>query len=220
MIIEREAQTPGTAVYSKRVLSIYDLFVLGLSNKYAWRCPSQHILDLYNQHVSRHHLDVGVGTGYFLDKCHFPTPNPSLTLLDLNENSLEVTAQRLARYQPRTIQADVLQPLSLPTTGYDSIGLSYLLHCLPGTVDDKAILFRHLRSCLNPDGVIFGATILGQGVPHNLLARRLMRIYNRRGIFSNYHDDFFGLEYALANHFSEYQIEIIGCVALFAGINE
>lgn len=219
MIIDKETAA-GTAVYSKQVLSIYDLFVLGFSNKYAWRCPSQHILALYNQHVSGRHLDVGVGTGYFLDTCHFPTPNPALTLLDLNPNSLDVAAQRLVRYRPRTIQADVLQPLSLPTMGYDSIGLSYLLHCLPGAMDDKAILFRHLRSWLNPGGAIFGATILGQGVPHNLLARRLLHIYNRRGIFSNYRDDLFGLEYALANHFSEYQIEIIGCVALFVGIYE
>lgn len=207
--------TPGTAVYSKRVLSLYDLFVLGFSNSFAWRCSRRQILSLYNRRVSGRHLDVGPGTGYFLDKCRFPIPDPALALLDLNRNSLEVAARRLRRYQPQTIRADVLRPLPPPTTGYDSVGLGYLLHCLPGTMADKAVLFRHLQPWLNSGGVIFGTTILGRGVPHNLLAKALLRLYNRRGIFSNGQDDRAGLEQTLAAHFDQYRIEIIGCVALF-----
>lgn len=206
----------GAAVYSKPVLTIYDLFVLGFSNTFAWRCPSSHSLAFYNKHVSSRHLDIGVGTGYFMDKCRFPTATPSLTLLDLNRNSLETAAGRLARYRPQTIQADVLQPLALPTAGYDSVSLGYLLHCLPGSMVDKAILFRQARHWLNPGGSLFGTTILGRGVSHNPLAKSLLRIYNRRGIFSNRQDGAAGLEQGLAAHFEQYTIEIIGCVALFA----
>ena len=206
----------GTVVYSKPVLLVYDLFVLGLSNTLAWRCSSQHILALFDQHISSNHLDVGVGTGYFLDKCRFPTATPSLTLLDLNQNSLDMAAQRLARYRPHTMQANVLQPLPLSGSGYDSISLGYLLHCLPGTMADKDTVFRHLQRWLNPGGALFGTTILGQGVPHNLPARALLHLYNRRGIFSNWQDDAATLEQILQAQFVQYQLEIIGCVALFA----
>ncbi|MDJ0799996.1 MAG: hypothetical protein QNJ51_24845 [Calothrix sp. MO_167.B12] len=57
----------GAAIYSKSLLLIYDFFVLGLSNTFCWQCPTKLILNFYNQHISDKHLDVGVGSGYFLD---------------------------------------------------------------------------------------------------------------------------------------------------------
>src|SRR5918996_6376268 len=86
-----DAVTAGAAIYSKPVLSVYDLYVLGFSNTFVWRCPSHLILDFYNEHISGNHLDVGVGTGYFLDKCKFPTHHPRIALADLNTNSLQAT---------------------------------------------------------------------------------------------------------------------------------
>ena len=75
---------PGAAIYSKFILEIYDLFVLGLSNTFFWQCPTKLILEFYNQHISDQHLDVGVGSGYFLDNCKFLNPNSRITLVDLN----------------------------------------------------------------------------------------------------------------------------------------
>lgn len=206
----------GAAVYSRQVLRIYDLFVLGFSNRVAWRCPSPDILAFYDEHISNNHLDVGVGTGFFLDRCRFPTATPAITLLDLNRNSLEATAQRLRRYRPRVVEGNVLEPWSLEPSGFDSIGMSYLLHCLPGTMQEKAVVFQHLKPWLNPGGVLFGTTILGKGIRHNLLARFLLKIYNRRGIFSNRQDDSATLEEILQANFGQYRIEkITGCVAFF-----
>jgi len=39
----------GAAIYNKGVLSIYDIWVLGISNTLAWECPSSQILDFYNR---------------------------------------------------------------------------------------------------------------------------------------------------------------------------
>jgi hypothetical protein len=77
----------GQAVYSRWTLQLYDLYVLGLSCRLAWRCPASALLPHYDAHVSSHHLDVGVGSGYFLDRCRFPVPRPAIVLLDLNEAS-------------------------------------------------------------------------------------------------------------------------------------
>ena len=212
------AAAAGAAVYSKRVLSIYDLYVLGFSNAFVWRCPSRLILQFYNEHISGKHLDVGVGTGYFLDKCHFPVPNPTIALLDLNENSLQATAARLRRYRPTTHQANVLEPLSIEPAGFDSIALNYLLHCLPGTILSKGTVFNNLKPLLNSQGgVIFGTTILGEGVEQNFLAHTLMRIYNEKGIFGNVNDNASDLERVLKANFADYSIRIIGCVAFFVG---
>ena len=62
MPISSEDVEAGQAVYSRRVLGIYDILVLGLSNRWIWKCPTKHLLEHYNRCLSSNHLDVGVGT--------------------------------------------------------------------------------------------------------------------------------------------------------------
>ena len=73
MSFSPEQVAAGHAVYTKRMLSVYDFVVLVISNRLIWKCPSRRILELYNRHVTGNHLDVGVGTGYFLARCRFPS---------------------------------------------------------------------------------------------------------------------------------------------------
>jgi SAM-dependent methyltransferase len=206
----------GQAVYTQRTLRAYDPVVVKLSNSLVWRCPARRILAQYNRHVSATHLDVGPGTGYYLDRCHFPGGSPDITLLDANVDVLRYAARRLARFDPRTEAADVLKPTSLNRASFRSVALSYVLHCLPGNIDTKAVVFDNLIPLLQPGGVIFGATILSDGVDHTRLARALLRAYNRKGIFSNLHDHRHALEHALADRFSRYELDVSGSVALFA----
>ncbi|MBI1348933.1 methyltransferase [bacterium] len=209
----------GQAVYTKPVLSVYDLLVLGLSNRWIWKCPTPQIEAHYNHHLSANHLDVGVGTGYFLDRCQFPSPQPRVGLMDLNPNTLDYASQRIARYQPEIYRQNILEPITQPIPPFDSIGINYLLHCVPGSITEKAVAFDHLRTLMNPRACLFGSTILHQGVPRSWLAQRLMRIYNQKGIFSNQADDLDGLTHALKQRFQHVEVRVQGCVALFSGQN-
>ncbi len=214
-----EAVHAGQAAYKGWVLKwVYDALVLGFSNHRLWRCPTAELLALYDRNISANHLDVGVGTGYYLDRCRFPVPAPRLALLDLNPNSLEVAAGRIARYQPEALRRNVLEPIGFDGPGFDSVGLMYLLHCLPGTLEEKAVLFDHLRPLLKPGAVLFGATILQGDAPRGLLARKLMDVYNAKGIFSNRGDTADGLKTVLEARFHEVAIRRTGCVALFRAI--
>ena len=209
----------SAAIYNKALLAIYDAYVLGFSNTWVWRCPSRRILALYDRQVSGRHLEVGVGTGYFPDRCRYSVASPRIDLLDIHPATLETAARRLRRYQPRCFSGNVLESTPLPETGYGSIAVNYLLHCLPGPIRDKGrVVLEHLTPRLEPrEGRLFGATILGQGVRHNALGRRLMTFYNGKGIFGNVEDNEDDLRRLLSEHFSAYELEIHGCVALFAG---
>ena len=208
----------GQRVYTPFTLRVYDLFVLGFSNRFVWRCRSSKMLERYERHVGERHLDVGVGTGWFLDHCRWPVESPQITLLDLNENSLSAASDRIRRYAPATVQANVLNSVDLGDSHFDSIGANFLFHCLPGELEWKTTtVASNLRPYLDSGGVLFGSTILGRGVTHNLLGRRLMRIYNRKGIFSNIADDREGLQQGLASALTDVEIEVVGAVALFAG---
>jgi hypothetical protein len=206
----------GAAVYTPTALAFYDMAVLRFSNSFIWQCSSQTLLDFYNQHISDKHLDIGVGTGYFLDKCRFPSSAPQIALLDLNPNSLAKSAKRLRRYNPSCYMGNVLQRIDIGISDFGSISLNYLLHCLPGNLASKSIVFAHVKPLLRDGGVLFGSTILGEGVEHNALANQLMKIYNAKGIFSNLSDRRSDLESGLKAHFDEHTIQIEGSVALFS----
>lgn len=209
----------GQAVYTRKLLSIYDLWVLGISNSLIWKCRTQHILNWMNQSLTANHLDVGVGTGYYLEHCTFPASEVRLGLMDLNPNSLEAAAKRSACYRPEVYQADVLEPLPDQPRPFDSVSLNYLLHCLPGDLSSKAILFDHLAPWLNPGALISGSTILHEGVPRGFLARRLMRFYNQKKIFANTADCLEELQSLLTSRYTDVEVKVIGCVALFRACN-
>ena len=217
MGVVQEQVEAGQAVYSKSVLSIYDVVVLGFSNRLLWKCPSQRIKQLYNQHVTANHLDVGVGTGYFLDRCRFPSEAPRVGLMDLNPNTLEFASKRIARYRPETYCRNVLEPIVIEGEKFDSIGINYLLHCLPGTIESKSVVFDHLKALMNPNAVLFGSTLLTGGVSRNWFAKRLMDAYNKRAIFSNQNDDLDGLKYTLGQRFREISVSVVGCAGVFSG---
>jgi SAM-dependent methyltransferase len=205
----------GAAIYDGRTLRVYDLVVHGISNRVAWRCPTQALLELYDRHVSATHLDVGVGSGYFLDRCRFPSKQPRVSLLDLNRDALAFAAERIRRYSPVLHVGNVLEPVPLPEAPFGSIALMYLLHCVPGDLAAKAVVFDHLGKLLSSEGVLFGATILGSNAEHSLPARFLMRLYNNRQIFGNQADTLRDLETSLDARFRKFNVDVKGSVALF-----
>ncbi len=150
----------GQQVYNKFTLTIYDFLLFKLLTKPVWKCPTETLLALYNKHVTDNHLDVGVGSGYLLDHCNFPSSTPRLALMDLNKQCLTFTQRRLLRYSPCVYQHNVFDVIDINEPNFDSISMNYLLHCLPGTIADKMVVFDHLYSLLNPGGVIFGHTII------------------------------------------------------------
>ncbi len=217
MGVSAEQVAAGQAVYTKRMLNAYDFLVLGLSNSLIWKCPTERLLEHYNEHVSANHLDVGVGTGYFLDRCRFSLPTPRVALMDLNRNALDYASRRIARYRPETYVRNVLEPILMDAPKFDSVGINYLLHCIPGSINSKSVAFDHLKSLMKPGAVLFGSTLLQGGVARSWPAKRLMDFYNRKGIFSNVQDDADGLKRALGQRFGSVAVEIRGCAAIFSG---
>ena len=195
------------AIYTPLMLSFYDRLVHGLSNRFAWRCPTERLLDLYRNNLSSRHLEAGVGTGFFIDRAD-PGGFEQLTLLARS-------ARRLARYQPLLCEANLLAPIAVELEPAVSIGLTYVLHCLPGRMSEKLKAIDHLRPVMSKGAVLFGATILGRGIEPNGAARSLLRLYNAKGVFNNLDDDFEALSDGLKRRFEVVEIETKGCVALF-----
>jgi len=205
----------GHAVYTNLSLPLYDLVVTRFSNLFAWRCSRKMLVNFFRENISTNHLDVGVGTGYFLRQLHLNPGNQRLGLLDLNEYCLAYAKKRLHQFCPEIYKHDVFEAFTSITKKFDSVSLNYVMHCLPGTVSQKAIAFDHIRAVLNPGGKLFGTTILGKGVTRNFLARKIMKMYNKKKIFNNIDESSEMFERELRKRFSHVEIKIKGCVALF-----
>jgi ubiquinone/menaquinone biosynthesis C-methylase UbiE len=189
--------------------------ILGFYGNVVWRCPTWRLVEQYRQHAGRSHLDIGPGTGYFLEHTRLPS-DAQITLLDPNPDVLAHAARRLSHRHLSAIQGDVLRPLPF-TAGehFDSAALNYVLHCLPGPPAHKSAAVRNVAAVLKPGGVVFGATVLGASGPHTWLSRAVLRFVNSRRIFDNLSDTEDGLRDVLEESFATVEIDVIGSVAVF-----
>lgn len=208
--------TAGAAVYSRPLLLrlFYDILVLSISNTFIWRCSTSHILlPFFKARASPKHLDIGVGTGYFLKHADL-AKDASVTLCDLNGDTLATAKSQIPELKTECLLHDVFEPL--PTKEkFGSISLMYLLHCMPGPPERKAAIFGHLKNNLEEGGVLFGATILGKGVEHNWAGRYVMKFYNKKGIFGNWDDGAEVFLKELKMHFEDVDARVEGVVLLF-----
>ncbi|WP_080761921.1 class I SAM-dependent methyltransferase [Aeromonas hydrophila] len=206
----------STNIYTSLTLKFHDWWTLSVPNHFAWQCSTSKVLVPYFKNNSGlRHLDVGVGTGFYLQ--HLP-PESEVLLMDVNQKSLTVAKQRVGKlHHTTTIKHDIFSPLPQQhEEQFDSVSLYYLLHCLPGSLAEKTIALRNASTALKPQGTLFGATILGNGVSHNFFGKKLMSIYNSKGIFSNKQDTEADLRHALKGIFKSVEIINVGKVALFA----
>lgn len=240
---------PSAAVYKSYILPIYDFWVLYVSNTFAWKCSTRDVqLPFFRANLKAAaaaaassgggpHLDVGVGTGFYLvHTADLLQARPEgLVLMDLAPATMGLATQRLARAAPgfQSVQS-VLHDVTTPWAGvrsqldgntntnsnkkFSSISLFFLLHCLRGTsITEKAdAVCKTLKVHLEPkNGVLFGTTILGDEVEHNWFGSILMNIYNKKGIFGNRGDKEGDLRETLQAHFHDVEVKRVGKVALF-----
>jgi SAM-dependent methyltransferase len=204
----------GQRDYTRLLLNAYDPLVLGPIARFVWRCPTTQLLERYRARIRDRHLDVGPGTGYFIERSGLPDGS-QVTILDPNPNVLRHVSRRVGRLDITAVEADVLKPL--PVKGpFDSAALHAVIHCLPGPLTRKAVAVANIAAVLAPTGVLFGASVLGTSGRHTWAARQMLAAFNRQGGFDNLHDTEAGLGDILGASFEHVELETIGSIAIFA----
>jgi SAM-dependent methyltransferase len=204
----------GQRDYGPLLLHLYDPIVIRHVGRIVWRVPDGVLLDRFRARVRPNHLDVGPGTGWFLDHSDLPDGAP-ITILDPNTHVLDHVSKRLARFDVTAVEADVLKPL--PVTGpFASAALHLVIHCLPGPQARKQLAVTNVARVLAPDGILFGATVLGMRGPQTRLSRAVLRVFNAQRGFDNLDDTEDSIRAMLEAEFDDVEIELVGSLALFA----
>ena len=210
-----DALPDPAGIYTPGGLRIYDSFVMGLLAERVWGCPAEHFVDFYREHLKPAHADIGVGTGYCIDRCE-PGPTERLALIDLRQSCLDYCAERLDRFRPETFVRDARMPILIDARRFDSIGLGGLLHSLPGDMRDKGGVFDAIAPIAAPGAVIFGYTLVCDGANATLTRRTVHRTLNALHVIDNDHDHMADLAAELARRFTDCRLRLIGNVAFFS----
>lgn len=205
--------------FNPLLLAVYDALVFGFVSKHIWGYPVEALLERYRQLVSDRHLEVGVGTGYLLDLAN-PPQGIKLDLMDLSASCLRKSKQRLVRYRPATYRHNVLQPCTRAPVGYRSIGVNYVMHCVPGPYKEKAIAFNHLKGLLASDGILFGSAVMGKHAQARIGAKLFLKLLNATGVFNNDRDEPAALEQGLRRYFRHVEVQVMGATALFLATDD
>lgn len=205
--------------YTRLGLHMYDPLIVNLVAPRVWGCDPDILVDHYREHVTSNHADIGVGTGFFLDRCGFPSATPRLALIDLQPNCLAHTARRLARYRPVTYLRDVLSPVDqIPGGPFDSIALPGIIHCLAGDLPLKSRVFDNIAPLTRLGTKIFGYTLVYDGVPLSASRRLIHPLLNCLRVIDNANDRLADLRDALTTRFIDCNVDLVGCMALFSAI--
>jgi hypothetical protein len=204
--------------YTRIGLELYDAVVMGVLGPRVWGCAAERLVAHYRTHLTANHADVGVGTGYCLDRC-LGFGRPRLALIDLQPNCLNHASRRLSRFQPRCYHRDVLQPIrGIEGPAFDSIALGGVLHCLSGGLAAKGAVFDNLAPLVADGTRIFGYTLISDGVQRRVRTRFVHGLLNRARVIDNASDRLADLEAALSTRFVDCRVDLVGCMALFAAV--
>jgi hypothetical protein len=203
--------------YSPLGLALYDALIMNGVASHVWGCPAQRLVDHYREHLTGNHADVGVGTGYCLDRCGAGFTR--LALIDLEPHCLAHTSRRLARHLPECHRRDILQPVRGIGAAFDSVALNGVLHCLAGSsLRDKARVFDNLAPLARPGTKIFGCTLLSDDIPRGWRRRAVHALLNGLRVIDNRADTAADLRAVLEARYAHCRIEIVGTMALFSAV--
>lgn len=176
-------------------------------------------MDNYVENISDNHLEIGAGSGFFLEHTLCTDFVRRLGLLDLNKRCLAKCAARLKLFDPQIRHHDILEPLESEDHKFSSVGMNYVLHCISGGFRCNQRIFGHVQSQLAKGGVLFGATLVRQPIHDGILSWLFMKLLNALGIFNNTDHTVGELRRALEASFREVEVSMVGNAAVFRAIN-
>ena len=190
------------------IFNNYDYFVNKINCKYVWKCDQRYIKKLYANNITNNHLEIGPGTGYFIKKYHFN----SLHLLDINQDILTNSKKNLNNncQNIKIHNKNIFESNNKINEDITSIGLSYVLHCVPNNLDIS--IDNLVKNTKNDNQItIFGSTVIPN--KKDFLAMTEIYTLNTLGIFNNINHNKEQLEYIISKYNGN--IKHVGNVLLF-----
>ena len=209
--------------------------------KLVFNYPIQGHLQLYHKYLSKslNHLEIGVASAYDLINCDIENnkSNINITLMDYDDHPLNMAKKQLLQHgfnesNLKTICTDILQlkpgmfEANNINKAYDTIAMGFLLHCIPGSMNEKfSIILNNLSSVMDENTKLFGMTVCNP--TQEILKRNrfkslggfVISTAQRQGDMYNTQDTPQHVEDTLKQYFDDYKIEQVEFVTVFEAAN-
>eukprot|EP01084_Bolivina_argentea_P158034 275333_1 len=196
--------------------------------KFAWGYDGKHSLNLYNKCLlnSNSHLEIGVASVTDLVNCNIineKKENIKLSLSDYDQIPLELAEKTLIKsgFQKSNIETICCDALQLNANEfnfqpYNTIALGFVLHVIPGLMNEKfPKIINNLSSLIDKNTILFGSTLCNIYIlpeHQDLYTKMLMKQVGK-------HDNPQDVENVLKNYFDELHVTHIGSVIQFEATN-
>lgn len=193
----------------------YDRIVNDFNCKHVWKCSTKNIIDNYQKNISNNHLEIGPGTGFFLNKKNTGINFKKLTLVDVNKDILQFSKKNLEQYYSNIeiLHSDLFSQKISESIYFESVGVNYVLHCVTGNLQTK--LDNLIDNLGNNKYNLFGASVICDPLHMNTIAEYELIFLNTLGIFNNNEDTYYELEEYLNNRNIKFSLKKQGYVAIF-----
>ena len=190
------------------IFNNYDYFVNNINCKYIWKCDQRYIKKLYAHNITNKHVEIGPGTGYFIKKYQFR----NLHLIDINQDILNNSKKNLTNncQNIKIHNKNIFEINNKINEDISSVGLSYVLHCIPNNLD---ISLDNLVENISTNNqiTIFGSIVIPN--KKDIVAMTEIYTLNTVGIFNNINHNKQQLEYIIDKYNGN--IKHVGNVLLF-----
>ena len=197
--------------FAKPLIKIYDSIVVKFVSPWVWKCNSKFHLKNYQNNIRDNHLDIGPGSSYYLKN----SPYKNLFLVDINDITLNPEEIKFKK----SFQLNLLKDQIDKKYTFDSIGCNHVIHCMPGSIEDKVDhLLMNLKPNMTDNCTFFGSTVLSF-IPlerHTISGIYLLSVLNAFNVFDNDEDQPEEFELVLKKHFKTVNVELIGSEMLFS----
>jgi len=215
----------GASYYPE--IKVYDFVAYEINGRFGWGFTKSMCQKLYCRFASGEaHVEVGLATPTFV--AGSVPKSAKVLILDVDSVFLEKSTKTLEDLGYKSVTSmvqDITTPFKTRPDGlYESIGLNWVLHCVPGTLspESKGVCFQHLKTLLCPDGVLFGSTVLGFSAEHNCFGGFIMKKYNdpETGIFRNAKDTENDIRNAIGKAFKRFEVKVYGRTVVYAATDD
>eukprot|EP01084_Bolivina_argentea_P277781 474380_1 len=200
--------------------------------KYIYKYPREHQSALYKKFMatSKHHLEIG-STIYFPKFLHASNDNQNSKYYFLDSEQTALITSRTDMIKNGIPKENIdlicgnaleINRISMPNIIYDSVGISYVLHCIPTSLNEKLpLILNGLSTYMDENSIIFGSTICNpndinnkSNIHHRFFVKWIQFLQYQWVMFNqnDFHSD---LEKIFSQYFDEVSVERIGYASVF-----
>eukprot|EP01084_Bolivina_argentea_P176682 305698_1 len=217
---------------SRLIHGFYELWIRGISSYEGY--PRAKQLSFYKKHMSKsiNHLEIGCASMYLPTNASNDRTNTNYYLFDIENTPLVAARKKMVsdgipNKNIHTIRGNALEidRTAMPNITFDTIGISLVLHCIPGSFKETLpLIINGLSNNMDENTILFGTTVCNPSLDpefmdlntfHHYFMLKYLQWLQKHKVLNNQNQKHSDLDEIFGQYFQEYNVDKNGYVSTF-----